>query len=29
MSENVSNLLNEQFGKSAVILHYLVPRVVA
>ena len=25
----LENLLNGQFGKSAVIWHYLVPRVVA
>ena len=25
----LENLLNGQFGKSAVIRHYLVPRVVA
>ena len=29
MSENVRNLLTGQFGKSAVIWHNLVPRVVA
>ena len=29
MSENVRKFVNGQFGKSAVIWHYLVPRVVA